>query len=110
MKALILIICLGLITAGCKKLNETPQKSQALTYSQGVITGINRAPCQNMECGGIEITVQDPEQSQNYLIYSSMSALGIMDSTRFPIKVNLIWQHDNSTVRGTIISPFLMYR
>jgi hypothetical protein len=100
MKALILITCLGLAALGCKKMSQTPQKSQALVESQGVITGVSRAPCQNLQCGGIEIAIVGAEQSQNYLIYSSMSALGITDSTSFPINVNLIWQHDTSSARG----------
>lgn len=100
MKTLTFIICLGVVVAGCKKTSDTTPKTRALTESSASIIGINRLPCQNVECGGIEVTINGPEQSQNFLIYSSMSALGITDSTKFPINVELKWQPDTSPLRG----------
>ena len=44
MKVLTVILCLGLIAAGCKKLNETAPKTQATIQSEGTITGISRIP------------------------------------------------------------------
>jgi hypothetical protein len=99
MKVPILIICLGVMIAGCKKSSNPAPKTLPLTESRGVITGIYLGPCPNSECGGIEITIPTSGKSQNYMIYSSMSKIGIKDSTNFPINVNLKWRPDTSHLR-----------
>jgi hypothetical protein len=91
MKTLILILCLGIIITGCKKSNETPYQSI------GVITGYDARMCPSPMCGGLLITLKN-DTAKNpppfYHINSSLSQLGINESTKFPINVNFNYKRD----------------
>jgi hypothetical protein len=93
MKTLILIFCLGLIIAGCKKGSVSPGPYQ----SQGVLTGYDLRMCPSPLCGGLLITIKN-DTSKNpppfYHINSSLAQLGISESTQFPINVSLNYKPD----------------
>lgn len=91
MKILIPILCLGLILIGCKKNNETSYNSI------GVITGYDLRLCPSPMCGGLEITINNDTAKQPppfYHINSTLSQLGISESTKFPINVNFNYKPD----------------
>jgi hypothetical protein len=91
MKKLTLILCIGLVFAACKKTNDGPY------MSQGVILGYDLRECPSPLCGGLEITIKS-DTAKNpppfYHINSTLQQLGISESTKFPINVNLNYKPD----------------
>jgi hypothetical protein len=93
MKALILIICLGLIVIACKKNGVTPYQSQ------GVITGYDLRTC--AQCGGLFITIKNDTTKNappRYDIDESLQQLGINPNAKFPINVSLNWRRDTTAL------------
>jgi hypothetical protein len=91
MKTLILIFCLGLIIAGCKKGSVSPYQSQ------GVLTGYDLRMCPSPLCGGLLITIKN-DTTKNpppfYHANQTLTQLGINESTKFPINVSLNYKPD----------------
>ena len=101
MKTFIIILCIGLTLAGCKKSGESPYQSL------GVITGENLGPCYTEQCGGLEITIKnDPTKNPPpfYYINPTLPQLGISANTKFPINVSLTWKHDTTATDYIIVS------
>ena len=97
MKALIFILCLGLILAACKK------NDNGFNYSQGTITGYENGSCPTLACSGLEIKIEnDPSANPPpfYRINSTLSQLNINDTTKYPINVSLNWKRDTG-ILGT---------
>ena len=99
MKALVFIICLGLIFLGCKKNQTGPQTASQTGYSQnqGVLVGYNMRMCAEPSCGGMIITIKNDASknpSPSYLFNGTLPNLAINDSTKFPINVILSWKRD----------------
>jgi hypothetical protein len=92
MRTLVLILCIGLFLAGCKKNNE------GLPYShQGTLTGYDARMCPSLACGGLEITVKNDTSQRPPLYYrinATLAQLGISESTKFPINVSLDYTPD----------------
>lgn len=91
MKLPVIIFCLALLFASCKKSNENPYQHQ------GVLTGYDPRYCPSPLCGGLLITIKN-DTAKNapgyYHINSSLAQLGIKESTPFPINVNLEYKKD----------------
>ncbi|HTD97889.1 MAG TPA: hypothetical protein VK668_01315 [Mucilaginibacter sp.] len=87
MKTLVLIFCLVLLFAACKKTGIGPYKSQ------GTLTGYDLGYCPT--CGGIKITIKG-DTTLFYRTNKTLAQLGISESTKFPINVSLNWHKDAS--------------
>lgn len=91
MKTLILIPCLILFSAGCKKVNETPY------MNQGAILGYDLRDCPSPLCGGLLITIKN-DTAKNpppfYHTNSGLQQLGITENSKFPINVSLNYKPD----------------
>ncbi|MGZ3927801.1 MAG: hypothetical protein ACXVJG_12665 [Mucilaginibacter sp.] len=98
MKTLTLILFAALILAGCKKTVTNPA-----LRSQATITGYDMRKCASPGCGGLLITIKN-DTAKNprpyYQINSTLAQLGISESTKFPIYVDLTWKPDTG-VYGT---------
>jgi hypothetical protein len=91
MKAFIFILGLAVVIWGCKKTG------QAQYQSRGVITGYDLRLCPFPLCGGMFINIHSDTAKNGlsyYKINSSLQQLGISDSTKFPINVELNWKPD----------------
>jgi hypothetical protein len=91
MKTLILIFCLGLIIAGCKKGSVSPYRSQ------GVLTGYDLRMCPSPLCGGLLINIKNDTTKKPppyYHTNQTLTQLGISESTTFPINVSLNYKPD----------------
>jgi hypothetical protein len=88
MKYLVIILCLALITFGCKKTSEAPYQSQ------GTLIGYDTRMCPM--CGGLEITIKNDTTKNapaSYLIDSPLPNLNLGSNPKFPINVSLNWTH-----------------
>ena len=72
--------------------------------SEGTITGYDPRTCAT--CGGLEIVIKN-DTTKNappfYDINSTLQQLGIAESTKFPINVDLNWTHNTQYPGNYII-------
>jgi hypothetical protein len=65
---------------------------QGYEQSQGVLVGYNLGTCPELSCGGMIVTIKN-DTTKNappyYLTNETLSQLGIIDTTKFPINVDL---------------------
>lgn len=103
MKALFLFLGLALCFAGCKKPNEAPAQQ-----STGVLAGIDDDYCPSLACNVIKVTINN-DTAKNppafYLTGSTLSQMGISDTTRFPIKVSLDYKPDTGYLATGLYAP-----
>ena len=103
MKTLFIFLCLALCFTGCKKINQAPPY-----HSTGVLTGIDNDYCPSLACNVIKVTINN-DTAKNppafYLTGSTLPQMGISDSTRFPIKVNLDYKPDTGYLATGLYAP-----
>lgn len=81
--------CLGII--GCTKNNSTYYKNQ------GVLMGYDQRLCPSPACGGILITIKNDTAINPppfYHVNTSLTHLGISETTKFPINVSFDYLPD----------------
>ncbi|MBS1533177.1 MAG: hypothetical protein JSU01_22955 [Bacteroidetes bacterium] len=87
MKIQILAALLFLAFAGCKKNYFKPH-----ALYDGVITGYDLRKCMSPACGGLFITIKN--DTSQYRTSQTLSQLGIDESSKFPIAVELNYKRD----------------
>ena len=116
MRALIPILCAGLLLAGCKKNGDNPPYRH-----QGTILGYDARLCAMPPCGGLEIIIKN-DTAKNppafYQINSTLAKLGITlsadqvpDHISLPSKADIaVEQHELQRELETTAAmiPFLL--
>ena len=93
MKTLLIVICVALAVAGCKKGAVKPRQSNA------TLIGYDQRMCPTPGCGGLVVTLKN-DTAKNpppfYLINETLEQLGLGNGTdpKFPIAVNLSYRPD----------------
>jgi len=99
MKTLLVVLCMALAVAGCKKGTVKPGAGNA------TLLGYDQRKCPTPGCGGLMVTLKN-DTTKNprpfYLINATLEQLGLGMGTnpKFPINVNLSYRPDTGRFAG----------